>query len=230
MRRNGFTLIELLVVIAIIAILAAILFPVFAKAREKGRQASCLSNVKQIMIGVLQYAQDYDEQLPYGCSYWFEPGGGGTTGTGAYTDAIMWEDAIAPYLKNSQILICPSRKSCLVTTKWDTAPATHPVDYAANMCFQQFGYQAIANLKDTSRYVFLIERASLYYFYWYGTNQLDPALLDSGNHPWYDADMRHNDGCNMGFLDGHAKWANGGMMKAGILAQSLSFNPLIHNW
>jgi len=62
--RRGFTLIELLVVIAIIAILAAILFPVFAKAREKARQTSCLANVKQLMLGILSYAQDYDERLP----------------------------------------------------------------------------------------------------------------------------------------------------------------------
>ena len=66
MSRRGFTLIELLVVIAIIAILAAILFPVFAKAREKARQASCLSNVKQMCLALMQYAQDYDETLPQG--------------------------------------------------------------------------------------------------------------------------------------------------------------------
>ncbi len=65
--RRGFTLIELLVVIAIIAILAAILFPVFAKAREKARQSSCLSNLKQIGLATLQYVQDYDETLPF---YW----------------------------------------------------------------------------------------------------------------------------------------------------------------
>ena len=64
MSRRGFTLIELLVVIAIIAILAAILFPVFAKAREKARQTSCLSNVKQLGLGLMMYAQDYDEKLP----------------------------------------------------------------------------------------------------------------------------------------------------------------------
>jgi prepilin-type N-terminal cleavage/methylation domain-containing protein len=64
MKRRGFTLIELLVVIAIIAILAAILFPVFARAREKARQTSCLSNVKQLSLGMLMYTQDYDERLP----------------------------------------------------------------------------------------------------------------------------------------------------------------------
>ncbi|MEN6304741.1 MAG: prepilin-type N-terminal cleavage/methylation domain-containing protein, partial [Armatimonadia bacterium] len=69
MKRRGFTLIELLVVIAIIAILAAILFPVFAKAREKARQSSCLSNMKQMGLACLQYAQDYDEVLPAGMGY-----------------------------------------------------------------------------------------------------------------------------------------------------------------
>src|SRR5476651_819462 len=68
--RHGFTLIELLVVIAIIAILAAILFPVFARAREQARRTSCLSNMKQIGLALFMYAQDYDETLPerYGCS------------------------------------------------------------------------------------------------------------------------------------------------------------------
>lgn len=69
MRRHGFTLIELLVVIAIIAILAAILFPVFAKAREKARQSSCLSNLKQINVAILSYVQDFDEMFPISAQY-----------------------------------------------------------------------------------------------------------------------------------------------------------------
>src|SRR5450432_4659449 len=84
--RRGFTLIELLVVIAIIAILAAILFPVFAQAREKARQASCTSNMKQIGLAILMYAGDYDEQLPWGASN----GGGGLT---------TWYDLVEPYVK-----------------------------------------------------------------------------------------------------------------------------------
>jgi prepilin-type N-terminal cleavage/methylation domain-containing protein len=87
-RNSGFTLIELLVVIAIIAILAAILFPVFAQAREKARQASCISNNKQIALGVMMYAQDYDETLPLG-SYIFA----------GMTSAVTWQDLVEPYVK-----------------------------------------------------------------------------------------------------------------------------------
>ncbi len=98
--RRGFTLIELLVVIAIIAILAAILFPVFAKAREKARQTSCLSNVKQLILGVMQYAQDYDERIPKHGTHCNAPGVGGD-GTGNVDDRCQW-DKIEPYVKNTQ--------------------------------------------------------------------------------------------------------------------------------
>ncbi len=91
--KRGFTLIELLVVIAIIAILAAILFPVFAKAREKARQTNCLNNVKQMSLASLQYAQDYDERYT----------------TYRYPDPYYWPDKLDPYIKNQQIRKCPSR-------------------------------------------------------------------------------------------------------------------------
>ena len=94
--RKGFTLIELLVVIAIIAILAAILFPVFAKAREKARQASCLSNLKQLILGGLMYSQDYDEMVP------------AQTMSASTEGYPMWYDLFAPYLKNEQLRKCPS--------------------------------------------------------------------------------------------------------------------------
>jgi prepilin-type N-terminal cleavage/methylation domain-containing protein/prepilin-type processing-associated H-X9-DG protein len=87
---RGFTLIELLVVIAIIAILAAILFPVFAQAREKARQTSCISNLKQIGLATMQYAQDYDETYMNG---WHPDGG-----SGAYTGVDMWRISLLPYL------------------------------------------------------------------------------------------------------------------------------------
>jgi prepilin-type N-terminal cleavage/methylation domain-containing protein/prepilin-type processing-associated H-X9-DG protein len=100
-RRTGFTLIELLVVIAIIAILAAILFPVFAQAREKARSISCLSNTKQIGLGLAMYVQDYDEQMP--AAFASIPAvNGGTCST------MPYENQIAPYIKNKQVFVCPS--------------------------------------------------------------------------------------------------------------------------
>ena len=98
--RRGFTLIELLVVIAIIAILAAILFPVFARARENARRSSCQSNLKQIGLGLIQYAQDYDERNV--------PLFSGLQGTVSANGAIPWPQVIQPYLKSTQIFQCPS--------------------------------------------------------------------------------------------------------------------------
>jgi prepilin-type N-terminal cleavage/methylation domain-containing protein len=97
MKRRGFTLIELLVVIAIIAILAAILFPVFAKARDAARRSTCLSNTKQIGTAILMYAQDYDEML-------VPP----SVGTCQAADSFGWGDLVQPYAKNTGLLQCPS--------------------------------------------------------------------------------------------------------------------------
>jgi prepilin-type N-terminal cleavage/methylation domain-containing protein/prepilin-type processing-associated H-X9-DG protein len=103
---RGFTLIELLVVIAIIAILAAILFPVFAQARDKARQASCLSNLKQIGMALMQYAQDYDESHP---GVWFGPVNRAPWSQPSNdTLYYKWMDAIFPYVKNEQVFNCPS--------------------------------------------------------------------------------------------------------------------------
>jgi prepilin-type N-terminal cleavage/methylation domain-containing protein len=107
-RPRGFTLIELLVVIAIIAILAAILFPVFAQARESARKASCISNTKQLGLGTMMYAQDYDEMYP--CNSW-DGAPMGTTDNDIGQDKprfTLWMWRIMPYLKNKQILVCPS--------------------------------------------------------------------------------------------------------------------------
>ena len=93
----GFTLIELLVVIAIISILAAILFPVFARARENARRSSCMSNMKQMGIGLMQYTQDYDEMFP---------------------PARQWSDALVPYLKNEKLFHCPATKNYGYAMNW----------------------------------------------------------------------------------------------------------------
>src|SRR5690242_8344294 len=105
MKRKAFTLIELLVVIAIIAILAAILFPVFAQAREKARQTTCLSNLRQLGLGFKMYAQDYDETYPLiNISYW------------ALQPEMM--KAVDPYIKNKTIWACPNFVSRYTT--WGT--------------------------------------------------------------------------------------------------------------
>jgi prepilin-type N-terminal cleavage/methylation domain-containing protein/prepilin-type processing-associated H-X9-DG protein len=96
-RKRGFTLIELLVVIAIIAILAAILFPVFARARENARRASCQSNLKQIGLGIMQYTQDYDERLP-----------GRRMGPFGNDPISNWQITTQPYVKSEQLFVCPS--------------------------------------------------------------------------------------------------------------------------
>ena len=104
-KRSGFTLIELLVVIAIIAILASILFPVFARARENARRTSCVSNLKQIGLGMLQYAQDFDELLPR-----YVVKGSQTLSTGKYASGSnhLWMHTIYPYVKSVQVFNCPS--------------------------------------------------------------------------------------------------------------------------
>jgi prepilin-type N-terminal cleavage/methylation domain-containing protein/prepilin-type processing-associated H-X9-DG protein len=109
MSRKAFTLIELLVVIAIIAILAAILFPVFARARENARRASCASNLKQIGLGIAQYTQDYDERMV--------PAENPPTPAGS---RVIWYEMLQPYVKSTQLFVCPSNSTAPVVTGYST--------------------------------------------------------------------------------------------------------------
>jgi prepilin-type N-terminal cleavage/methylation domain-containing protein/prepilin-type processing-associated H-X9-DG protein len=204
MTRRGFTLIELLVVIAIIAILAAILFPVFAKAREKARQSSCLSNLKQLGLAGLSYAQDYDEKLPPGYIYegpdvnWL----------------VSWMQLCQPYIKNAQVCVCPSwsapshytdgvnvagglQKATLIpvesyTTMWGGGASGNslgaiPRPSETILYFEEKCLATIGGLSDG-----------------YYTGVATTSVASNLNAR---ADLQpHNGGMNSVFVDGHAKW------------------------
>ena len=189
--RRGFTLIELLVVIAIIAILAAILFPVFAKAREKARQASCLSNVKQIGLAHLQYGQDYDENYAM-ARRWNTPREDPLV-NGAN---LWWDQAIAPYCKNTQMFRCPSANALWLAYGM-------PEWYNGGNASYSLG-----TVKAPAETMLTYESANS------ASNYISAAATPSTPDEFClvrsicggAANCRHNDGANIGFCDGHAKW------------------------
>ncbi len=204
--RKAFTLIELLVVIAIIAILAAILFPVFARARENARRTSCLSNLKQIGLGMMQYVQDYDEMYP----------------NAYYTDATgtnFWWMILQPYTKSSQLFYCPS------TPFNGEADTPQNGNYGAN--------RAVLPLPGTTplKMAAIPSTASTYMIMDWGTYQAYRSRTNISAASWeYMPGMgsvggdcgsipstrpenikdcqtgRHFNGINMAYADGHAKW------------------------
>jgi prepilin-type N-terminal cleavage/methylation domain-containing protein/prepilin-type processing-associated H-X9-DG protein len=145
--RKGFTLIELLVVIAIIAILAAILFPVFAKAREKARQSSCANNLKQLALGTAMYVQDYDERMPSGTT------SGNTNGAAVgpnVSNADGWAAQIFSEIKSTGVYKCPDDGT--------TAAAPQvPISYAMNSNINSGGPVALATFVSTTSTVLLFE-------------------------------------------------------------------------
>ncbi len=195
--RRGFTLIELLVVIAIIAILAAILFPVFARAREKARQTSCLNNMKQLGLGMLMYVQDYDEMFP-GMNNGIKPDvpvipGSDfcyNSGNGNYYHS--WAAVIYPYVKNVQIYRCPSTKYNCYGVAYGV-PASG-INEAQTGTTSIFGRPAQAEIKRPSEIMMIGEKGAG------GGNQ----YILSGQY--YAGRMDHNGGSNIAFFDGHAKW------------------------
>jgi prepilin-type N-terminal cleavage/methylation domain-containing protein/prepilin-type processing-associated H-X9-DG protein len=213
MRRQGFTLIELLVVIAIIAILASILFPVFAKAREKGRQTSCLNNIKQISLGIVQYAQDFDEMLPPNATACYSyPSPDGTIINIAPPQAMLWMYIVYPYVRNVQIFVCPSYNQEWSSTLYDAA-----CGYGKNTHLSSV---ALGRMDDPVRTV-LVDDCNYYLADWdviADPDDTGPSTSDNADKPRSE----HNDGANFGFCDGHAKW-----QKAGTVgwADNLDHNP-----
>jgi prepilin-type N-terminal cleavage/methylation domain-containing protein/prepilin-type processing-associated H-X9-DG protein len=187
MRRRGFTLIELLVVIAIIAILAAILFPVFAKAREKARQTSCLSNTKQLLLADQMYAQDYDEILARYADRYCGAGG-----------RHMWNQVWEPYIKNTQIFRCPSNPAQALGIAVNY-PDIHTCAGPAGGPY--YTGRALAEIHFPAEAMSLVDSiaALVYCRVHYPTGVT--------NYPTNRVPMdRHNEGVNVGFCDGHAKW------------------------
>lgn len=185
---RGFTLIELLVVIAIIAILAAILFPVFAQAREKARQTSCLSNLKQLGTGLMMYAQDYDECV---CPPYNYP-----------NDNMTWDRLVQPYVKNWQIIQCPSDAYSTRATapfvpngirRSYTMPSHLGWEWGPNRIFPV----SMAELSFPSITVQLFERDNCQTW----PNWQHCSVSDGSNEWAY----RHNLMANVVYADGHAK-------------------------
>lgn len=208
MKRRGFTLIELLVVIAIIAILAAILFPVFARARENARRTSCTSNLKQIGLGVMMYTQDYDEMYPMYRRNTTEP-----PPIPAYkTDYWEWQHMVYPYTKNEQVYRCPNGN-----------PATSPYNghYGVNYGLISGTSISLAAVQATATTYMIMDSGTSYitqsdayrvnkggarYLPGAGKFVTPEVAVSSG---YYTSDFengRHFDGVTMAFADGHAKW------------------------
>lgn len=204
-KRIGFTLIELLVVIAIIAILAAILFPVFARARENARRASCQSNLKQIALGVFQYTQDYDEKYP---TLWIDRDGNGTWSTPTTAAGDQgWAFTLQPYMKSIQIFQCPSE-----TVSQGADAVFGGANYTDYWINSNIAARSQAGIESVTLTVMNGDGNSYDSLYYYdgtavntnGTPSAVGPITGLGN-----AHLRHLDGGNFAFADGHVKWYKG---------------------
>lgn len=221
MRRRGFTLIELLVVIAIIAILAAILFPVFSSAREKARQTTCQSNVRQLAMGMILYLNDYDERFVVWTNnpeYMTDP----------YSWSLysQWYYKIYPYTRNKNIYGCPSTKRrrdwWLTQDNW--APPGSFISYGANEMLIRIApghdFTPLATISRPSELVMLSDsRVPILPHWGSGRAALPDGPDDLWDQPYNPNDpyvralvaqidqyTRHMRGSTMAFCDGHVKW------------------------
>ena len=203
-KRTGFTLIELLVVIAIIAILAAILFPVFARARENARRASCQSNLKQIGLGFMQYTQDYDEKYPE--IYVADP-------------LTSWNYMVQPYVKSNQLFDCPSATGI---APYDGRRFIETLCYGMNRTVSGLSIAAIAKPAET-----VMSGDN-------GNFRIVPEGFISGSTPeWGDPASpripyyRHLETTNIVFSDGHVKAMKKAQLQ--VMATSEDGNPISGN-
>jgi prepilin-type N-terminal cleavage/methylation domain-containing protein/prepilin-type processing-associated H-X9-DG protein len=234
---RAFTLIELLVVIAIISILASILFPVFARARENARRTSCVSNMKQIGLGIMQYVQDYDESYPPAYLETTSPAPQGAP-LQWYPGFWFWHEIVFPYTKSLQVYYCPSSPGTTDTT------TAFRQQYGANELLIPGGNVGVANVvkmasinrsaetylaMDSGNYVLTpaLALAPANYVYLPGVHAADGSIACSQNPAYAPADCesgRHFGGVSMAFADGHVKW----LRTTVAVAEARKYNASTH--
>lgn len=208
-RRSAFTLIELLVVISIIALLAAILFPVFGRARENARRSSCQSNLRQIGLGLLQYSQDYDEKL---VRAWFGVGNSGSDMVSKY----KWMDAVFPYIKSEQVFDCPSHNFKAPAGAYKFRNGTNYGSYAINAAYYgDFDFEqspagevntGLASIEDAAGCVWIGDSSAHFEFAWENKADQPDVDVDPAGSRYLDYLLvRHLDTVPILFCDGHVK-------------------------
>ena len=199
-KSRGFTLIELLVVIAIISILAAILFPVFAKVRENARRIACASNLRQLGVAMTQYAQDSDESLPSATDGNGDAGvGGGWMYYSAFQNPSVFDvtkGSLYPFIKSAGVYVCPD----------DSVGRASGNSYAASSCV--FSKIATAGVKPGKSLAAFDNPASIVFFC--EEDSAAPGGSTNDAYMLYNGDsvsLRHSSGSNFTFVDGHVKYS-----------------------